>query len=404
MAQPIQPSTPTFRKLIEDGYLYVDKTRYIYDLVHRPSGIYFLSRPRRFGKSLLISTLEELFKGNRTLFQGLWIDESDYDWQAYPVIHLDFSTERAETAEELKEVIETYLDGIAEDYDLSLKDEPYQRRFRRLIRQLSQTTDKKQVVILIDEYDAPLLDHIDNIEEAKKIQKVMKAFYGVIKAMDRYIRFVLITGVSKFTRVTIFSELNHLVELTMSTSFGTALGMTEQELRDNLGDHMTEFAAQEGITSEELLDKIRFWYNGFCFAPNAENVYNPLMGLDIQAEVTTNVGRIDAVITLDDHIYIFEFKFNKTAKEALAQIHQRKYYQKYLSHAKPITLVGANFSQAAKGVDEWLSELHQPSNSNQLTGNTHENHKHRTTHSPCQPSRRLALCVSTHRQKHHGHW
>ncbi|MEM7538754.1 MAG: AAA family ATPase [Chloroflexota bacterium] len=368
-----------------------------------------------------------------------------------------------------------------------------------------------------DEYDAPLIDQIDNIEEAKKIQKVMKAFYGVIKAMDRYIRFVLITGVSKFTRVSIFSELNHLTELTMLTMFGTALGLTEQELRDNLAEHITEFATQSDMTDEELLAKIRFWYNGFCFASNAENVYNPfstmqlfhnrqfkdywfksgtptflikliqaggldieeldelrqseesfdsfdierlsliallfqtgyltikgydeesmeylldfpnhevrkaflshlldmfsyltpgyskstiwkmirairkddlhtffgtlqsffadidynlhlnnekyyhsiffaafkLMGLDINAEVTSNVGRIDAVITLDDHIYIFEFKFNKTAQDALNQIHTKQYYQRYLSHGKPITLIGANFSQSAKGVEDWVSE------------------------------------------------
>jgi len=520
VTKPIQPSTPTFRTLIEGGYLYIDKTRYIYPLVQGIQGIYFLSRPRRFGKSLLVSTLDELFKGNRALFQGLWIDDSDYDWQPYPIIHIDFSTKPVHSAEDLSSVIQTYLRRVAEVYGIPFDEENAPIHLDDLILALVNSEvglETGRVVILIDEYDKPLLDNIENLAEARRIQQVMKDFYTAIKAMDRYIRFVLITGVSKFTRVSIFSELNHLTELTMRTDFGTALGLTEQELHDNLAEHITKFAQKEGVSNEELLAQIRYWYNGFCFAPNAENVYNPystmqlfhamqfdsywfksgtptflikmihgeqfdvqalenlkqtpesfdsfnierlspvallfqtgyltikaydkrsrrytlgfpnhevenaflinildefsyltqktsgnqlwhlidaleshdlytffvelqtffadidynlhlsyekyyqtifyltfkLMGLHIDAEATTNVGRIDAVITLDDHIYLFEFKFNKTAQEALDQIHQQQYYEKYLSQSKPITLVGANFSSTAKGLDGWKSE------------------------------------------------
>ncbi|MEM7537864.1 MAG: AAA family ATPase, partial [Chloroflexota bacterium] len=278
MAKPIQPNTYTFRKLIEEGYLYVDKTQYIYDLVHQPFGVYFLSRPRRFGKSLLISTLEELFKGNRELFHGLWIDKSDYSWQSYPVIHIDFSLHPIHNAERLEKRIKRHLKLIAEDYDITLEDDDYDIQFEDLIRRMGA---EKQVVILIDEYDKPLLDNIENLAEAKRIQRVMKGFYSVIKAMDRYIRFVMITGVSKFTRVTIFSEMNHLTELTMRATFGAALGLTERELRDNFGEHIARFAAKEELTEEEMLAKIRFWYNGFCFAPNAENVYNPFSTMQL---------------------------------------------------------------------------------------------------------------------------
>ncbi|MEM7535633.1 MAG: AAA family ATPase [Chloroflexota bacterium] len=521
MPKPIQPSTSTFRDLIEGGFLYVDKTEHIYQLVRDAKGVYFLSRPRRFGKSLLISTLEEVFKGNKELFQGLWIYDSDYDWQSYPVIHIDFSTKPVCNAKELESAIQTHLKRVAEDYGLSF-NEGTTIQLDDLILALVKSAaavdmDTSRVVILIDEYDKPILDNLDDIEEAKRIQRVMKGFYTAVKALDRYIRFVFITGVSKFTRVTIFSELNHLVDLTMRTTFGTALGLTEPELRDNFSEHIGEFAVQEEMTDEELLDKIRFWYNGFCFAPNAENVYNPFstmqlfhakqfddywfqsgtptflikqihkemfdvedfetekytarafdsfnierlalvpllfqtgyltiknydkrssrytlgfpnhevetafltslidefgyqdqgysakqlwalidaleshdldtffvgvqalfadidynlhldyekyyqtifyltfkfLGLNIQVEPTTNVGRIDAVITLEDHIYLFEFKINKSAQEALDQILTKKYYEKYLAQSKPITLVGANFSTAAKGLDDWKSK------------------------------------------------
>ena len=524
MPKPIQPNTLTFRRLIEGGYLYIDKTRYIYDLVRRLGGVYFLSRPRRFGKSLLVSTLDEIFKGNKKLFQGLWIYDSDHDWKQYPVIHIDFSTKPAHTAEDLQSVIQAYLTQIANDYDLAFENGLGDIQFDDLILALSKKCSASKnepgdgsVVILIDEYDKPLLDAIDDLAEAKRIQTVMKGFYAAIKAMDRYIRFVFITGVSKFTRVSIFSELNHLTELTMRTTFGTALGLTEQELRTNFAEHITEFAQQERMTDEELLAKIRHWYNGFCFAPNAENVYNPfstmqlfdamqfddywfksgtptflikmihqgmfdvegladlklsarafdsfnierislisllfqtgyltiksydkrsdrytlgypnhevenaflthlvdefgyldqgfseshlwtmidaleshdldlffeilqalfanidydlhldyekyyqtifyltfkLMGLHINAEVKTNKGRIDVVITLDDHIYIFEFKLNGSATDALDQINQKTYFQKYGLDGKPVTLVGANFSTTKRTVDEWVVE------------------------------------------------
>jgi len=275
VTKSLQPSTAAFKKLIEGGHLYVDKTAYIYNLIQESSDVYFLSRPRRFGKSLLVSTLDEVFRGNKELFEGLWLYESDYQWHAYPVIRFDFSLEQVKTAEELEEAICEYVSEIAFDYDITIKDGPHHRMFRHLIRQLSRTNTNGQVVILIDEYDKPLIDNLDNLEQAQQIREVMKAFYGILKAMDPQIRFLLITGVSKFTRVSIFSELNHLTELTMDTAFGSALGLTETEIRENFADHLALVAQKENITAEEMLAKMRHWYDGFCFAPGAENVYNP---------------------------------------------------------------------------------------------------------------------------------
>lgn len=213
MPKPVQASTYTFRHIIDGGFLYVDKTRYLYDLVHPGTGIYFLARPRRFGKSLMISTLEEIFQGKRELFKGLWIDQSDYDWQRYPVIRLDFSRHAVKNAATLEQAIDYFIGEIALHYGVTLRGFDYQSRFDNLIQQLAG--DGQRVVILIDEYDKPLIDNLENLPEAQRIRETLKNFYTVIKAMDQYIRFVFITGISKFSKVGVFSAMNNLDDLTM---------------------------------------------------------------------------------------------------------------------------------------------------------------------------------------------
>ncbi len=172
MHQPLPTTTSSFRKIREGNYLYIDKTEYIYRLVQPATGAWFLSRPRRFGKSLLISTLEELFRGNRELFRGLWIDESDYNWQPYPVIRIAFNLYPTTSAAELEVNIKRYLQLVAQQYNLTLADGPYYVQFSDLIFQLSA---ENQVVILIDEYDKPLIDSLDNLAEAKAIRARLKA-------------------------------------------------------------------------------------------------------------------------------------------------------------------------------------------------------------------------------------
>lgn len=513
MPQPIQTASYTFRNLIEGGYVYVDKTKYIYELIRGTIGIYFLARPRRFGKSLMISTLYEIFQGNKELFRGLWLYESDYVWESYPIIRLDFSQERIYTADELQELLGVFFAEIAAQHHISLEPAPYQRQFRWLIQRVA---GEGKVVILIDEYDKPLLDNLTNLPEAIKIRDVLRNFYGIIKAMDQHLRFVFIAGISKFSKVGVFSVMNNLDDITMHPRFAIALGITEKELAHYFQDHIAALATSTQLTESALREKMRLWYDGFCFVENGTNVYNPfsmlqlfhqqrfsnfwfetgtptflinllkenqypieqledlrlrelafstfeidvlaivpllfqtgyltikayeperrrytlsypntevrdafltyllsafsdrkrdlneeylwqlidaleardlqqfftvlqtffanvpyniqlkhekyyqtlfylifkLVGLNIEAEVHTNRGRVDAVVELVDHIYLFEFKLDGTAEDALQQIQKSDYAQKYQLKTKSLTFVGANFASSQRQITDWKS-------------------------------------------------
>ena len=244
----------------------------IIQLVQNPTGAWFLSRPRRFGKSLLISTLEELFQGNRDLFRGLWIDRSDYNWESYPVIRIGFNLYPTTSAAELKANIIRYLQLVARQYGVTLADSPYYVQFSDLIFALSA---QKPVVILIDEYDKPLIDNLGNLAEAQEIRETLKAFYGVIKALEGHIRLAFITGISKFSKVSIFSDLNSLGELTSDERFANMLGITQTELDLHFQARIVDFAAQQGVGVDELRQQIRRWYNGFRFTQRDEALYNP---------------------------------------------------------------------------------------------------------------------------------
>jgi len=241
-------------------------------MVRYPKGVYFLARPRRFGKSLLLSTLKEIFEGNRELFQGLWIHGSDYQWAEHPVIRIDFSRSKVRNGNELETTIQEYLQEIASECKIMLGAGGYQKQFRDLIRSLAA---QNQAVILVDEYDKPIIDNIENVEEAQRIRDVLKGFYTVIKSMDEYLRFVFLTGVSKFSKVGVFSGLNNLEDITMSPAFAALPGITDEELRRFFCDYIADFAANEGVSEAALLEQIRRWYDGFCFAAGGERVYNP---------------------------------------------------------------------------------------------------------------------------------
>lgn len=282
MLKPLPIGEQTFRKLIEGGYLYVDKTRLIYEMIRYPSGVYFLSRPRRFGKSLLISTLEEIFLGNKELFQGLWLYTSDYQWESHPVIRFDFSLRQAESAADLKVAIEEFVQDIAQAYGIAVKGSDYQSLFIDLIRQLAQ---KNKVVILIDEYDYPIIDNISNPALAVELREVLKGLYTVMKGMDRYLRFIFLTGVSKFSRVGVFSGLNNLKDITIDDRFASLPGITQNELEAYFPEYIERFAARKGVARQMLLHDIKEWYNGFRFSKEGESVYNPfslLLLLDMQ--------------------------------------------------------------------------------------------------------------------------
>ncbi|MDQ1355018.1 MAG: family ATPase [Acidobacteriota bacterium] len=266
----------TFSKLIKENHLYVDKTRDIYNLFAEGGQYYFLSRPRRFGKSLLISVLKEVFSGNKELFNGLWIYDK-ITWEKYPVIHLDFLGLEYGSREKLIETLKYLVNQNAKTYGIRLKEKGYDKRFRELIGELSKTN---KVVILVDEYDKPLIDFVDKKEIARENRDVLKTFYGAIKGADEHLKFVFITGVSKFSKVSVFSDLNNLRDITISGSFSTLLGYTEEELLQYFEDRIDKMA---GKKREGLIADIKSWYNGYSW-DGKHFVYNPLSILHLFQE------------------------------------------------------------------------------------------------------------------------
>ncbi|MCK4766118.1 MAG: ATP-binding protein [Candidatus Aminicenantes bacterium] len=269
----------TFSSLIEENYLYVDKTKDIYEFFARGGKYYFLSRPRRFGKSLLVSILKEIFSGNKELFKGLWIYDK-LDRHTHPIIHLDFLGKKYGSPGELEETLEFMLNANARGHGIELEEKGYDKQFNELIKKLAQ---QDKVVILVDEYDKPIINHIENPAAAKENRDILRTFYEVLKSADEYIKFVFITGVSKFSKVSIFSGLNNLRDITMSASFSTLLGYGEAELQRYFSRHMKQMADKMGITGDSLGEKIRRWYNGYSW--DGKNfVYNPLSILSLFQE------------------------------------------------------------------------------------------------------------------------
>jgi hypothetical protein len=502
----------TFSEIREENYLYVDKTAIIHELI-TTGKIYFLSRPRRFGKSLLISTLEALFLGRKELFDGLVIADTDYDFSAYPVVKLEFSKDEFTTADSLRDYIYNAVSDIAEHYGIELNKQSYSQRFNELVIKLHQKTQQK-VVLLVDEYDKPILNNF-NKPVLAEIKQVIAAFYGVIKPLDEHLKFVFITGVSKFAKVSVFSGMNSLRDISMNRQYATLCGITGQELENNFNNGITELAKLEDMEKPAILIKIKHWYNGYHFHHRAIGVYNPfsllslflnqefqnywystgtptfllnllqqqhynlkdltefaigdnafaasdpqdinilsvfvqtgyltiksyndplytldfpnyevkksffdsvvdrysciksgmgqsfmvtllghlnagrlddffetlkrffanipydldvnlekhyhalfysiftLMGFNVEAEVRTNVGRIDCVLQTEDKIYIIEFKLNDTKEAALQQIHDKQYAQKYQNGDKEIVLLGVAFDHKTRNIGEYIEQ------------------------------------------------
>ncbi|HEW97788.1 MAG TPA: AAA family ATPase [Beggiatoa sp.] len=268
----------TFAEIIKEEYLYVDKTRHIAELIQ--AGKYlFLSRPRRFGKSLLVSTLSEIFSGNKALFQGLYIYDK-IKWQSHPVIHIDFAAIDFSTEIDLREGLIQLMDGINDDEQLNVDKRGFKAYFKNIIVALSKKYGK--VVVLVDEYDKPIVEYMDDIEMAAKNREILRNFFGVLKSSDAFLRFVFLTGVSKFARVSIFSDLNHLLDITLSKQFATLLGYTQNELESYFDQHMQTLCFELGLKKAQLLAEIKTWYDGYSW--NAKDrMYNPFSILNLFA-------------------------------------------------------------------------------------------------------------------------
>ncbi|MEZ4962734.1 MAG: AAA family ATPase [Saprospiraceae bacterium] len=259
-----------FRKIIEGGYVYVDKTRIIHQMIST-GNYYFLSRPRRFGKSLMLSTIKEMFLGSKELFKGLWI-ENNWDWdKRHPVLHFSFSNLGVKTLG-LTEAIHQMLLSNAAAQGIELQSSGIELRFRELVQKTSNQLGP--VVILIDEYDKPIIDNLGQPEKAEENRSILKQFYSVVKDSDPYIRLFLLTGVSKFSKVSIFSDLNNLEDITLIISYNELLGINQLELEQHFGPELEEIALQQNTEKPALVEKIKDWYNGYNWG-GSQRVYNP---------------------------------------------------------------------------------------------------------------------------------
>lgn len=500
-----------FDGIRQDDYLYVDKTQIIHDLV--TTGRYhFLARPRRFGKSLMLSVIKHLYRGDRELFKGLWI-ESRWDWaKTRPVLHLSLNDIGFKTLG-LEAALLSELQLQSSQWGIQLQEEGIARQFRELLRKLAQ--QQGSVVVLIDEYDKPLTDYLDDIAQAQANQQLLKAFYSILKDSSVHIEFLMMTGVSKFSQVSIFSDLNHLKDITQHPRYVALTGYTQQEVEQYFGERIAELAQQSKRSVEAQLALIREWYNGYSwgqdvklynpfslmsyldtgqfnnywfstgtptfllklmrqkwlyevdevevdelafaaydltdlqvypvlfqtgyltikqqnefnvyrlgypnrevkesmlryliaeiqhteasigtpmvlqlrqafyqndmdsliriinsifrnipsqiFIAEAESYYHSLiylvffyLGQYAESEVNTNNGRLDCVVKTDTHIYVIEFKLNKSAEAALQQIRDKGYAEKYLMDARQKVLLGINFSSTDKAVKDWDTDF-----------------------------------------------
>ena len=262
-----------FEELRKNGCVYVDKTDLIYKLVEEGK-YYFLSRPRRFGKSLLISTLEVYFRGRKEFFEGLRIMELETEWAEYPVLHLDLNTKKYENKSSLEAILNMHLEIWESKYGDEKKDRSSEERFMYVIRNAFEKTGK-QVVILVDEYDKPLLQAIGNEALQDDYRNTLKAFYGALKSMDRYIKFALLTGVTKFGKVSVFSDLNNLRDISMLKAYESICGITEEELYSVFEEDIRALGKANNMTEEETKAELKEKYDGYHFNEECVDIYNP---------------------------------------------------------------------------------------------------------------------------------
>jgi len=505
-----------FEDMIKGNFLYVDKTEYVWRLIRPAKEFYFLSRPRRFGKSLLLTTLKAVFEGKKELFRGLAIHDKPYDWQKYPVIHLSMADYGvvSDALQELPDYLMSKVKGIAKKHKIKLTSATPGLCLGELIDRLSA---RRQVVVLIDEYDKPILGNLSDANAAGILQ-CLKGFYSVLKDRNEAERLIFITGVSKFSHVSLFSDLNNLTDITLNPDYAEMLGFSERDIRENFADRLPAAAKANGMSEEELMRRLLVWYDGYRFSEADTHVCNPvsltsffynkyrfsnywdstgtpsfllklmgdktyspetaltrwynerifaayeldklditgllwqtgyltikdvrrdddelqyrldfpdrevqetfsqrlidlyagsacsddaldfvqqfksairhddlegfltlfqsflacisyqiqiheekyyqsiffvvfkLLGASIEAESCTNQGRIDAYVRTKTTVYIFEFKLDKSEGEAIDQIVDRRYFEKFQSSGLPIRMIGVNFDSAQGRIDGW---------------------------------------------------
>jgi len=272
MAKKLPLGLKDFREIIEGGYKYIDKTEYVHHLCSSGK-YYFLSRPRRFGKSITVSVLNELYSGSQELFKGLWIEDK-WEWnKRHPVIRLALTGIGFQQSG-LLDALDFQLNQLIERNRLNPIDSNLSNKFQHILRELAQTN---KVVVLIDEYDAPIVHYLGtDLEKAYANREILKEFFTVLKNSDDLLELVFLTGVSKFSIASVISGLNNLTDLTMHPQYATMMGYTQEELETNFDEEIAVTATHLTLTQAELIDKMRLWYSGYRFEENAETVYNPV--------------------------------------------------------------------------------------------------------------------------------
>ena len=279
-----------FSDLRRNGFIYVDKTHFVADLVSA-SKYYFLSRPRRFGKSLFLSTLKAYFEGKKECFEGLYLEkweeaqaaqEGREAWQQYPVLYLDLNAKNYESRENLENVLDRHLSIWENKYGVKEKRVDLEDRFQSLLRYIYETTHQ-QVIVLVDEYDKPLLLTLEEgLEDLNnEYRRVLKGFFAVLKSGDPYLRFVFLTGVSRFSKISLFSDLNHLNDISLNRDYSSVCGITEEELKSNFQPEIEALSESEQLTYEETLEKLKQTYDGYLFIDGGVHVYNPFSLLNV---------------------------------------------------------------------------------------------------------------------------
>ena len=267
-----------FEDLRTNNYVYVDKTQYLYHLVTMGKP-YFLGRPRRFGKSLFLSTLKAYFEGKKHLFEGLAIAEMEKDWTEYPVIYIDFNQAAYTSLQTLHNVLNHILKEYEEKLGIESREQEYSLRFAKVIRTAYEKTGKK-VVVLVDEYDKPLIGTMDNLDVHEDIRIALQGFYGILKSMDAYLRLVFLTGITKFSKISIFSDLNQVSDISMDERYAGICGITERELSDYFQPEIESLSKRHKITTKQALAEMKKRYDGYRFAPDSEGIYNPFSVLN----------------------------------------------------------------------------------------------------------------------------
>ena len=277
-----------FKQIRDDDAYYVDKTAFIEKIVRSKSRYYFLARPRRFGKSLFLSTLEYFFRGQRSLFKGLYIDSVEWDWLPYPVLRLDLNTDRFAQQGVLDSVLDNLFRGWETEFDVDVRDSEYSQRFKTIIETAHKRTGR-QVVILVDEYDKPLVGNLSKDENFEHYRAKLASIYSTFKSSAEHIRLVFLTGVSRFSKLSVFSDLNNLNDISFDDEYADVCGITEKELNENFREGIESLAAKRGESYDHTCELLKLNYDGYRFAPEGSDIYNPWSVLNCLSK-----GRIGA--------------------------------------------------------------------------------------------------------------